>query len=151
MLNDLEAGRDVFQYITLVLPDTAEHSCATARANADRVMGDSFTRKMLRQRLAHRVFALAGTGLAMPGGDGRLGTSLAFARILLEVTNEQFELLDIVIKLLRRLPEPRTPKLGKLHLQLLNMERLRMDVRSVSGNLDVFARQLRLQGLGKGP
>jgi hypothetical protein len=47
MPNDFEAGRDIFQHITLVLPDAAEHGAAAAWANADRIVGDDFTRKML--------------------------------------------------------------------------------------------------------
>ncbi len=43
MPNDLEAGWDVFQHITLVLPDAAEHGAAAARANPDWVVGDDFT------------------------------------------------------------------------------------------------------------
>jgi hypothetical protein len=38
MLNDLEARRNVFQHITLVLPDAAEHGAAAARANTDRIL-----------------------------------------------------------------------------------------------------------------
>ena len=79
MLNDLIARREIFQHVTLVLPDVTEHGAATARANADRIVSDNFTGKMPGQRLAHRMSALGGTGPAIQCRDGRLGLSQSTA------------------------------------------------------------------------
>jgi hypothetical protein len=151
MLNDLEAGWDVFQNITLVPPDAAERGAAAARANADWIVDDDFTEKMLGRRIAHRMSALGGTGPAVQCRNGRFGLGFTFARILLEVADQKFKLLDVMIKLLRRLSEPRSSKLGELHLQLLDVERLRMEFCDVGSDLDVPARQFRLESFSKNP
>ena len=79
MTDHLEAGRDVFQHLAVVLADTAEHRAAATRAGAGRLVGDGLARQMRRQRLADRMFAsgfpslagLAGGGIV--GGVARLG------------------------------------------------------------------------------
>jgi hypothetical protein len=83
--------------------------------------------------------ALCGTGSPMQGGDGCSGSGFTFARILLKVADQQFELLDVMIKLLGRLSKACPPELGELHLQLLDMERLRMDFCGIGSDLDVPA------------
>jgi hypothetical protein len=93
----------------------------------------------------------SGRRSAMQRRDSRPGANFDFTRILLEVARQQHKLLGVMIKLLGGLSEPRPSQLGELHLQLLDVERLRMDLRGVGRDLDVFARQFRLQGFGKSP
>ncbi len=87
----------------------------------------------------------------MQGRDSRSGPGFTLARILFEVADQEFELLDVSVKLLGRLSEPCPPELGELHPQLLDMERLRMDFGRVGSDLDVLARQFRLQSFSKNP
>ena len=107
------------------------------------------------QRRADRLLALVclgrrlGVGLRV--GFGRAGAGVFGGSILFERADQQFELLDIAIELLRGTAEPRTPQHGQLHLQLLDVQRLGMDLGGVGGNLDVLARQFGLQVCGEDP
>jgi hypothetical protein len=107
------------------------------------------------QRRADRLLALVCFGGRLGLGRrvrfGRAGAGAFGGSILFERADQQFELLDVAIELLRRAAEPRTPKHGQLHLQLLDVQRLGMDLRGVGGNLDILARQFGLQACGKDP
>jgi len=151
MLDDLEAGRDILEHLALVLAHPAEHRAAAARADAGRLVGDGLTRQMGRQRLAHRLLALARLRRVRLGGVSRAGAGVALGLLFLEFADQQFELLDVAVKLLRRPAEPRATQHGQLHLQLLDMQRLGMDLGRVGGDLDLLARQLRLQANGEHP
>jgi len=54
-------------------------------------------------------------------------------------------LLDVAIELLRGAAEPGTSQHGQLHLQLLDMQRLGMDLGGIGRDLDFLTRQLSLQ------
>ena len=105
---------------------------------------------MLRQWLADRLLACAwpgrGTGIGLGGivGAGILGGDIFF-----EFADQQFELLDVAIELLRGSAEPCTPQRGELHLQLFNVQRLGVDLGGVGGEFEVLARQLGLQADGE--
>ena len=77
---------------------------------------------------------------------GVLGGSSSF-----EFADQQFELLDLAVELLRGAAEPRASQHGQLHLQLLDMQRLGVDLRRIGGDLDLLARQLGLQVSGEDP
>jgi len=76
---------------------------------------------------------------------------ITFGLLLLEFADQQFELLDVAVKLLRRPAEPRATQHGELHLQLLDVQRLGIDLGRIGRDLDVLARQLRLQVGGEHP
>jgi len=151
VLDDLEAGRDILEHLALVLPHPAEHRAAAARADAGRLVGDRLTRQVRRQRLAQRLLALACLGRVRLGGVSCAGAGITFGLFLLEFADQQFELLDVAVELLRRPAEPRATQHGELHLQLLDMQRLGIDLGRVGRDLDLLARQLRLQAHGKHP
>ena len=70
---------------------------------------------------------------------GRAGASVFSGSILFERADQQFELLDVAIELLRGAVEPRAPQHGQLQLQLLDVQRLGVDLGRVGGNLDIRA------------
>jgi hypothetical protein len=101
MLDDLEAGGHILEHLALVLPHPAEHRAAAARADAGRLVGDGFTRQVRRQRFAHRLLALARLRRVRLGGVSRAGAGVALGLLLLEFADQQFELLDVAVELLR--------------------------------------------------
>jgi hypothetical protein len=107
------------------------------------------------QRRAHRLLALVcpgrRLGVGRHVGFGCAGAGVFGGSILFERADQQFKLLNIAIELLRGTAEPRTPQHGQLHLQLLDVQRLGMDLGGVGGNLDVLARQFGLQVCGEDP
>ena len=107
------------------------------------------------QRRAHRLLARVGPGKRLAVGlrvrFGRAGASVFSGSILFERADQQFELLDVAIELLRRAAEPRAPQHGQLHLQLLDVQRFGVDLGGVGGNLDILARQFGLQIRGEDP
>src|SRR3954468_3137909 len=105
---------------------------------------------MLRQWLADWLLAWAGAGRGTGVGlGGSVGAGILGGGIFLEFADQQFELLDLAIELLRGSAEPRTPQRGKLHLQLFDMQRLGVDLGSIGGEFKVLARQLCLQACGE--
>jgi len=76
---------------------------------------------------------------------------VALGLLLLELADQQFELLDVAVELLRRPTKPRATQHGELHLQLLDMQRLGIDLGRIGRDLDLLARQLRLQASGEHP
>src|SRR5271166_1899966 len=145
MTDHLEAGGDVFQHLTLVLADAAEHRAAAAGAGAGCFVRDDLARKVWRQRLADGLFAfppLAGLpGVGIAGGVARLGcTGVRF-----EFADQQFELLDRVVELLGGAAEVRAAQYRQLHFQLLDVQRLGMDLGRIGRDLDILACQLSLQ------
>ena len=141
MADHLEAGGDVFEHLALVLADPAEGRTAAARAAAGRFVGDGLTWQVIRQWLADRLAAWAWLGRGTGGGlgGGIIGAGILDGDIFFEFADQQFELLDIAIELLRGAAEPRTPQRGELHLQLFDVQRLGMDLGCVGGNLDGLA------------
>jgi hypothetical protein len=107
------------------------------------------------QRRAYRLAALGCLGRSLGVGRrvrfGRAGVDVFGGGILFERADQQFKLLDVAIELLRGSAEPRAPKHSQLHLQLLDVQRLRMDLSGIGGNFDVLARQLGLQVCGEDP
>ena len=149
MADHLEAGGDVFEHLALVLADAAEHGAAAARAGAGCLVGDGLARQVWRQRLADRLFAFppldrlarCPARRRIAGGVARLGST----GIRFEFADQQFELLDRVVELLGGAAEARAAQHRQLHLQLLDMQRLGMDLGRIGGDLDILARQLCLQ------
>src|SRR3954469_12751498 len=105
---------------------------------------------MLRQWLVGWLlgWAWAGRGTGI-GLGGIVGAGILGGGIFLEFADQQFELLDLTIELLRGSAEPRTPQRGELHLQLFDVQRLGVDLCGVGGEFDVLARQLGLQADGE--
>ena len=70
---------------------------------------------------------------------GSLVPGLALTCILLEFADQELELIDVVIKLLRRPAKARPLELGELHLQLLDVQRLGVYLSGVGRELAVLA------------
>ena len=148
MADHLEAGGHVFQHLALVLADAAEHRAAAARAGAGCFVGDDLARQVWRQRFTDRLLAfppldgLLGVppGVGIADGSARLGTGIRF-----EFADQQLKLLDRVVKLLGGAAEARAAQHRQLHLQLLDIQRLGMDLGRIGGDLDILACQLCLQ------
>ena len=89
--------------------------------------------------------ARAGFGDGLPAGVAaeRLGLGLGLA--LLELADQQLELLDGLVELLRRAAEPRPAQHGQLGLELLDMQRLGVDLGVAGGDRQILLRELGLQ------
>jgi hypothetical protein len=113
MSDHLEAGRDVFEHLALVRADPAEGGAAAAGAGAGRLVDDGLARQMRRQRRAHRLAARTRMdrlgGVAAGGGVGRPGARLVCRDVFFEFTDQQFELLDLMVKLFGGTAEPGSP------------------------------------------
>jgi hypothetical protein len=107
MPDNLEAGWHVFQHLTLVLPDAAEQAATASRAGAGRLVCDGLAWQMRRQRGSGRVAALPRLYRRVGAGLGVLigrGTRLRLGSVFLEVADQQFELFNLAVELLRRGP-----------------------------------------------
>ena len=116
-------------------------SAAASRAYTGRFMGHDLTRQMLGQRLAEGMATWFGGHFRCPGILGLL--CLRAGGILLEIADQQFQPLDIAIKLLRRTAEPCPSQDGQLRFQFFDMQRRGVDLRRIGGDLDFPCRPLR--------
>ena len=82
---------------------------------------------------------LPGVGIA--GGVARLGC----IGVCFEFADQQLDLFDRVVELLGGAAEARAAQYRQLHLQLLDVQRLGMDLGRIGGDLDILACQLSLQ------
>jgi hypothetical protein len=134
MLDHLEVAGHVFQDLALVLAEDA-HRAAAIRTGGGRSVHHRLARQMVRQSAAGRLMSLGqhrraclGRLVSLATGLGRIGyrgrRRRSFAR--LDLLDGQFELGDLVRQLLRRLAELPPAQPGKLHLQLLDLERLQL-------------------------
>src|SRR5580693_10588130 len=82
---------------------------------------------MIRQRRAdgRLLRRQGGRSLAV----GSLGSRLSLGVPLLDVAEQQLQLLDLAVELLRRPPEARPPQDRQLHSQLLDQQRLGVNFR----------------------
>ena len=133
MADHLEPGRDLLQDLSDVLAELAEPGAAAARADRTRIMHDLLARQMIGQWPAYRLTPLAARLIG--------GTLYRRCRphrfTFLEILEQQFELLDPGIELLRGASELHAPQLGKLGLILL-------DPQPGAGQLGPRHRQFRL-------
>jgi hypothetical protein len=81
---------------------------------------------------------------------GRI-TRLGLAGLFFKFADQQFQLLDVAIKLFRRAAEPGPSQHRQLHLQLFDVQCLGVDFGSIGGDLYLLARQLGLKTGGKQP
>ena len=91
------------------------------------------------------MFALGWPACSGIGAALAAARCLGHRRLLFEFADQQFELLDLVFELLGGTAESRAAQDGQLHLQLLDMQRLGMDLGGVGGDFDVLAGQFGLQ------
>jgi hypothetical protein len=146
MHHALEEGRDVFQHFPFVLADLAEQRAATAWARTGRFVNDDLARQMIRQRFAAGLFTPPlGAGCRLGRGSCVL-PSLAFGLALLEIAYQKLQLLNFGVELFRGAAEPRASQNGELRLQLLDMQRLGVNLRVARRDL---APHLDLQGRRK--
>jgi hypothetical protein len=97
---------------------------------------------MRRQRGPGRVAALPRlrrrVGVGMGVWVGR-GPRLRLGSVFLEVTDQQFELFDLAVELLRGAAEARAAQHGQLRLELLDVQGLGVDLGRVGRDLDLLA------------
>src|SRR4051812_7218503 len=100
----------------------AKHSVAPPPkgAGAGRRVGDGLARQMRRQRTTHRRLARARFGRVPADGVG-CGSAFGFGLVGLELADQQFELLDLSIELLRGPTEPGPPQHCQLYFELLDV------------------------------
>ena len=124
----LKVRGHVFQHHALVGADPSELRFAAGRADAGRFVRDGLKRQVIGQRRAHRRLLRRrrrGRGCVVGSLRARLSRGVA----LFHVAEQQFQLLDLAVELLRRAPEASAPKDRQLHSQLLNQQRLGVDFR----------------------
>ena len=125
VLDHLQAGRDFLQHLGRALAEPGQAGGVAAAADAGdlRCMHDHFARQVSRQRLALRGWAArlrCGVRLGGLGGGRDL-----FAAIRLEVLELQFELVDVAVQPLGRLPVTLAPEHRELHLDPFDLEQRR--------------------------
>jgi hypothetical protein len=139
-----EERRHVFQHLALILADPAEHRPAAARAGTGRGMHHVLARQMIGQRLA-----CAGRPPApcrrQGRIDGRLGPRLGLGLAFLDLADLQLELFDAAVELLGGPAEPRPAQHRQLHLQLLDMQRLGVNLCSRCRERQFLLTQSRLE------
>ena len=152
VLDHLEAGGSVFEHLALILADAAEHGAAAAGTGAGGFVGDGLARQMLGQLgpagplapSCQRARLRLVLRIVHPGRISNARARRFLGLLLLEVADQQLQLLDLAVELLRGAAEPRPAQRGQLHLQLLDVQRLGVDFGGVRSNLDVLARQFGL-------
>ena len=137
-------------HIVRVGPDTQRifvSVSAWPKRTASRSLG-----QIRGQRPACRMLALArfvGIGRGRICYGGTLGVSCGL--VGLEFADQQFKLIDVLLELLRRAPEPSPAQHRQLHLELLDVQRLGMNLGRIGRDLELLARQLGLQTGDKRP
>jgi hypothetical protein len=121
MHHDLEVRRHVFQNLALVRADAAEPGAAAGRAGAGRFVLDPLARQMRGQWLAA---ARRRAGRSRLVRRRRRLFRLVLGLVRLELADQQLELLDP----LRRAPVARPLQERQLGLQLLDMQRLGIEL-----------------------
>lgn len=152
MTDDLEGGRHVLEHLALVLAQLAERGTAAARTSVGGRVHHHLARQVLGQRPAGRRLPWATGGGKLPRIDNasRLGTCPALGLAFLEIADQQLELLDVTVELLREAAEPGAAQHGELRLQLLDVQRLGVELGVAGGERLVLPRQRRLQRRRKG-
>ena len=159
VLDHLEAGGDIFEQLALVLADAAEDGAAATGTGTGGFVDDGLAREVLGQFGAAGTLArsrpsareLLAIRIRRSGGIGIPSARLFLGRLLLEFADQQLQLLDVAVELLGGAAEPRPAQHGQLHLQLLDVQRLGVDLCRIGGDLQLLARQLRLQPRGQCP
>ena len=129
MHDPLKVRGHVFPHLAPVFADLDENGAAASGAYAPRLMDDLVPRQMLGQRLAA---ACGGLGLGHGGGfggAGLLGPRPCFRLAFFEIAEHEFQLRDRAVELFRGPAKPSPPQHGELGFQLLDMERLGVDLR----------------------
>jgi hypothetical protein len=118
MHHDLEVRGHIFKNLARIIVDLAQPLRPAGRTGADTGMGNDLAWQMSGQR-----FAITLSGF--PGWSWhhrRCRPRLTFRLALFEVTDNQFELFDLTVKLFRRLAKAGTTQSGELDLELFNVE-----------------------------
>ena len=126
----LEVGGNVFEHLALVRADPAEFVPAAGRAYARRFVDDRFRRQMVGQGSARsKACASSSTRRRSRSPRPRPAPRCLRARACLgdprfDIVDQQLELLDLRIELLRLAAEAGATKNGELGAQLLDHQRL---------------------------
>ena len=137
MHDALEVGSNVFEHLALVGADPAELLSAAGRAHARRFVDDGLHRQMVGQgraerrlaRLRRRCGGLARLRLHDSGARERLGGAL------FEIVDHEFELLDLRLEFFGGTAEAGATKNGELRAQLLDHQRLGVNLGPEPGDV----------------
>jgi hypothetical protein len=129
MHHDLEVRGDVFQHLALLVADLAHALGSARRADAGAAMSDDLARKMIGQRAT--IARTRGTDRRRRSRRRRLRRLLS--RLVrrfgfLDVADRLFEPVNLPVELLRRLPEGGAAQGRQLRFQLLDMQRLGVEL-----------------------
>ena len=141
--HDLEVGRYVFEQLADVLAQHAQLRAAAARAGVGCGMAHRLTRQVLGQPLP--AAGPGGPRQWLAGRPDRDGSRPGQGLPLLELADQQLELLDGLVELLRRAAEPGPAQHRQLGLELLDMQGLGVDLGVAGGNRQVLLRELGMQ------
>src|SRR5208337_2488601 len=131
---------DVFEHLALVRADPAELFAAAGRAYARRFGDDRLRRQMVGQGSADRRLALllrrgAGLGRLVRDRDRRPGARERLGDARFDIVDQQLELLDLRIELLRLAAVAGATKNGELGSQLLDHQRLGVNLGPEPGDV----------------
>jgi len=146
VLDHLECGRNVFQHLGHVLADLAQHRAAAAAAGSLRRVRHLLARQMRGQRLATCRLVIPRRGAPRAGGLllGLLGACVTLRHAFLEFAEQQLELLDLAVELLRGAAEPRPSQHRELRFEMLDLQRLGIELRIAHREQPIAFGQLRL-------
>ena len=131
-LDHLERGWDIFEQLGHVLAELAQHRAAAAGAGRRRLMHDALARQVRRQGFAAARLAVGRLGACRASRAlclGLLGAGLALRHAFLELAEQELELLDLAVELLRGTAEARSAQHRELRLEMLDLQRLGVELR----------------------
>ena len=129
MHHDLEVRGDVFQHLALLVADLAHALGSARRADAGAGMSDDLARKMIGQRATiARARRTDRRRRSRRRRVRRLLSRLVRRLGFLDVADRLFEPVDLSVELLRRLAEAGAAQRRQLRLQLLDMQRLGVEL-----------------------
>ena len=126
MAHDAERGRHVLQHLAFVGADDPEPRATTLGAALGRGVGHRLARQVLGHWPTRAGCTVCRRWRRLGAQRGGAGRSLGL--VLLELADGQLQLLDGPLDLLRGTAEPRPLQSGQLRLQLLDVQRLGVEL-----------------------
>ena len=125
--HDLEVRGNIFQHLALLVADLAQAFGPARRADAGAGVGDDLARKMIGQRAT--IARARRTRRRPRRRRGRLLSRLVRSLGFLDLADRLFEPVDLLVEFLGRLAEAGAAQRRQLRLQLLDMQRLGVELR----------------------